>query len=60
MTNDEMRGEMTTTLANFKDEMRGEMTSFKGEIREEMTTAIQASEVRMTQRIDQVQKSVLE
>jgi septal ring factor EnvC (AmiA/AmiB activator) len=41
-----------------------EMNAFKGEMREEMNTAIQASETRMTlhmdQRIDQVQKNVLE
>lgn len=68
MSNDELRvifrEEIGGALVGFKEEVRGEMTavlaSFKGEMREEMAAVIQASEARMIQRIDQVQKNVLE
>jgi len=51
-------------MNSFKGEVNTSFSAFKSEMREEMNTAIQASETRMTlhmdQRIDQVQKNVLE
>src|SRR5260370_268678 len=64
MTNDELRTilreEIGGAFVGFREEMRDTLGVFRGEMREEMNAAIQASETRMTQRIEQVQKNVLE
>lgn len=59
-----VRDDVQEALGVFKVEMREEINetlgSFKVEMRKEINTAVQASEARITQRMDQMQKNILE
>lgn len=55
-----VRDDVQEVLGVFKVEMREEMGAFRTEMRGEINTAVQASEARMTQRMDQMQQNILE
>jgi chromosome segregation ATPase len=64
MTNDELITVLRAELAGFQGRIRDDVQEalgvFKVEMREEINTAVQASEARMIQRMDQMQKNILE
>ncbi|MGH2508268.1 MAG: hypothetical protein ACRDHZ_12830 [Ktedonobacteraceae bacterium] len=56
----EMREEMRTFKVEMREEMQSSLSTFRTEIRGEIHATVQASELRMTQRMDQMQKNILE